>query len=144
MVTIRTAKVGDAPAICRLNQNEMGYSYPFEDTERNLRLLLADPQHRIFVAETETGTVGYVHAEHYALLYSDPMVNIMGIAVDAAYRHRGIGRLLLSAVEDWAKEENVCGVRLVSGAQRTDAHAFYRKCGYDGGKPQLNFKKRLS
>ena len=53
----------------------------------------------------------------------------------------GIGRRLLEAVEEWARAEGCAGVRLVSGASREGAHAFYRSCGYDGGKKQLNFKK---
>ena len=35
------------------------------------------------------------------------------------------------------------GIRLVSGSERLDAHAFYRKCGYTGDKQQINFKKKL-
>jgi len=30
---------------------------------------------------------------------------------------------------------------LASGATRTDAHAFYRRCGYEGKKEQINLKK---
>lgn len=37
--------------------------------------------------------------------------------------------------------ENAKGVRLVSGATRSDAHEFYRHCGYGGDKRQINFKK---
>lgn len=41
------------------------------------------------------------------------------------------------------RETGASGVRLVSGASRTEAHTFYRRMGYGGEKPQLNFKKRV-
>lgn len=72
------------------------------------------------------------------------MKNIMGIAVFSECKHSGIGKALLTKVEDWAKQAGASGIRLVSGANRTDAHAFYRKCGYTGDKQQINFKKPLS
>ena len=46
-------------------------------------------------------------------------------------------------VELWAKDTGAAGIRLVSGAERTDAHEFYRHCGFSGDKRQLNFKKKL-
>ena len=70
--------------------------------------------------------------------------NILGIAVDPAFRHQGIGRALLNAVEEWGKQSGACAVRLVSGMERTGAHLFYQHCGYLRSKEQLNMKKSLS
>ncbi len=69
------------------------------------------------------------------------MKNIMGIAVNKDYQHRGIGSALLRQVEQWARQTGAAGVRLVSGATRIGAHAFYHQCGYAGDKAQLNLKK---
>lgn len=71
------------------------------------------------------------------------MKNNMGIAVFSGYHRQGIGRALLQAVENWAKETGASCVRLVSGAERTGAHGFYQRCGYTDGKNQLNFKKSV-
>ncbi len=140
---IRIAVVSDAAALCRLNRDEMGYDYPPVLAAERLEQLLSSPVDRIFVAEAEGEVAGYVHAQHYELLYADPMKNIMGIAVSAEHKRKGIGAALLKAVEDWALCDGCAGVRLVSGATRTAAHEFYRRCGYTGGKEQLNFKKML-
>ena len=139
--TIRLAVSRDASALNKLNREEMGYDYQQERTAERLERLLASPVDRIFVAEIGGEAVGYVHAQHYELLYADPMKNIMGIAVSAEHRRKGIGAALLKAVEAWALSDGCAGVRLVSGATRTAAHEFYRRCGYTGGKQQLNFKK---
>ena len=85
--------------------------------------------------------IGYVHANDYDVIYAPPMKNIMGIAVSNRFRKEGVGRALLAAVEAWARETGAWGIRLVSGAERTGAHEFYRHCGYSGEKRQVNFKK---
>ena len=84
---------------------------------------------------------GYLHLCDYDLLYAPPLKNVLGIAVASRFRRQGIGRALLQAGEDWARRTGAAGVRLVSGASRTGAHAFYRRCGYGGVKQQINFKK---
>lgn len=138
---IRDARLSDGPALTRLNETAMGYDYPLEKTEQRLAALITDPRNKLLVAEIDGAVVGYVHLVDYDLLYSDPLKNIMGIAVDSAYRRRGIGKALLDAAEAWARETGAAGVRLVSGESRTGAHAFYRSLGYQGNKMQLNLKK---
>ena len=139
--SIREAVTSDANAIWRLNNNEMGYQYPLEDTVQNMTKLLSSSADKIFVAVLDGSVVGYVHANNYDLLYAPHMKNIMGIAVSSEYKQKGIGRALLQQVENWARETGASGIRLVSGAIRTDAHAFYRSCGYSGNKEQINLKK---
>ena len=140
---IRDAVLADIQAIVLLNEREMGYAYPEEKAREQLRLLLSDPSQKMLVAECDGEVVGYIHAADYLALYAPMLKNIMGIAVSSRHRRKGIGKALLTAIEDWAKETDAKGVRLVSGGTRTEAHAFYRACGYDGGKTQLNFKKYL-
>ena len=67
----------------------------------------------------------------------------MALAVSSDYQRRGIGENLIFSVEKWALEDNAEIVRLVSGAERKEAHMFYSSCGYDGSKQQINFKKRI-
>lgn len=138
---IREATVSDAREIARLNQTSMGYDYPIEKTAQKLALLLSSGKDKIFVAVADNTVIGYIHANDYDVLYAPAMKNIMGIAVDPAYRRAGIGRALITAVESWARETDAKGIRLVSGAGRTNAHTFYRRLGFDGGKNQINFKK---
>lgn len=138
---VRDALPEDAPAIARLNREEMGYEYPEEQTMEKLRALLSSGRDKILVAECSGTVVGYVHLCNYELIYYDSLKNVMGIAVSREYRRRGIGKMLLSAAEDWAKADGAAGVRLSSGETRTGAHAFYRSLGYSGTKKQLNLKK---
>ncbi len=138
---IREAVQSDAQSIWQLNCDGMGYSYPLDSTRENLENLMQSASDKIFVAVMGNQVVGYVHANDYQLLYAPHMKNIMGIAVNKDYQHRGIGSALLRQVEHWARQTGAAGVRLVSGATRSGAHAFYHQCGYTGDKAQLNLKK---
>lgn len=141
MFAIREAKIEDAAAIRHLSCQELGYDCPQEQTEKTLEKLLNRKDHRIFVAEDGDKIIGYAHACDYELLYWAPLKNLMGIAVSGQYKRQGVGRELLSAVEQWAKSTGAAGVRVNSGATRLGAHAFYHSCGYGGDKEQLNLKK---
>ncbi len=140
---VRSALIADAADINRLCRIELGYDYPLEETEKKLKTALADDSCRVFTAVISGRIAGFVHAESYDVLYYPHMKNILGIAVSGEYRRMGIGTALLNAVEEWAKTSGAAGVRLVSGAERTGAHEFYRQRGYIGGKNQINFKKSI-
>lgn len=142
-IKTRNANLLDAEAIWRLNSEEMGYSFTLEATKAKLFKLLSDENHRIFVAVSDGKVVGYIHANGYELLFAPSMRNVLAIAVSSDYKRNGIGRALLTEVEKWAVECGSTGVRLVSGETRTEAHEFYRRCGYVSNKKQLNFKKLI-
>lgn len=139
-IIIRECKIQDYIDIVLLNTNEMGYDYPAEDTKVQLERLLSDSNHKIYVAIVADKVVGYIHANNHDLLYSPHLKNIMGIAVSSDFRRNGVGKMLLNEVEKWARDTGA-GVRLVSGATRTGAHAFYSACGFTDNKEQKNFKK---
>lgn len=142
-ILIREAILTDAEALCRLNREALGYDYPLSATAGKLATALTRPSEKIFVAVQEKQVVGYVHAQDYDVLYAPHYKDVLGLAVAPDCRRQGAGRALMAAVEDWARAGGAVAVRLVSGMGRTGAHAFYRRCGYDGGKQQINFKKKL-
>lgn len=141
---IRECKIEDVNSIYELNCTEMGYEYAVDKTKSKLERLLKSDKDKIFVAIVQDIVVGYIHANDYDVIYAPPMKNIMGIAVSSEYKEHGIGKAMLTEIEKWAKETGAFGVRLVSGSTRTGAHEFYRRCGYDDGKQQINFKKSFS
>lgn len=140
-VQIRECQDYDFQDIYELNKNEMGYDYPLSFTYAKLQKLLRSRHDKIFVAVVYDHVVGYVHVHDYDVIYMDHLKNILGIAVSKEYQHQGIGRKLLKAAEDWAKDSHAAGVRLVSGESRKEAHQFYQACGYSLQKKQLNFIK---
>ena len=140
-IQIREGKAEDAYAISELNKNELGYEFEIEKTREKLSHILNGNRNKLFVAVVQNAVVGYVHAADYDVVYAPHMKDIMGIAVSSKFKRNGIGKALLCAVENWAKNTGACGVRLVTGETRTEAHTFYRHCGYNSNKTQLNFNK---
>jgi GNAT superfamily N-acetyltransferase len=49
------------------------------------------------------------------------------LAVSPEYRSQGIGKALLDAARDWARERGATHLELDSGEARTDAHRFYER-----------------
>lgn len=142
-VLIRPARLSDASAIKMLSRDCLGYDFPEDVLRQKLGRALADDAQRVWVAEVDGKVVGYLHAEGYDVLYAPHMKNILGIAVSGDCRRQGIGCRLLEALEDWGRETGAKLIRLNSGEIRTEAHAFYRSCGYFSNKKQLNFKKYI-
>ena len=143
---VRVATPCDADRIGELVRGALGYDFPPGRIAKRLPVMLSRPTDRIYVVyREEDGLVGgYVHTADYETVYNDGMKNILSLAVDEAFRGQGLGRLLLAEVERWAKACGCEAVRLVSGANRTGAHAFYQRCGYHVRKEQKNFIKYFS
>lgn len=142
-VYIREGKLQDYIEIALLNKNELGYDYNVEDTKKQLEKLIKKIDHKIFVAIASEKIIGYIHATSYDLLYAPHLKDIIGIAVSSNFRKLGIGKMLIYEVEKLGKETGAYGIRLVSGAERKEAHIFYKSCGYSESKDQKNFKKIL-
>lgn len=99
---IRRLTFSDGIELNRLNQEQLGYTIPLSSTQEKLKRLLEDTQHHYFLAFEEERTkkvVGYVHAEVYENTYSDPMFNVMALAVNEMYQFQGIGTLLMDHLE---------------------------------------------
>ncbi len=140
-IIIRPAAAGDAPAVCALNKRSLGYDYLPDKTAERLCSLLAQSGVRLYVACYGDRVIGYIHGSSYEASYFDPLVNIMALAVEPSCQGKGAGRMLLEALEAWAKQRGCAGVRLVSGIDRTGAHRFYERCGYCLRKEQKNYVK---
>ncbi len=141
-VAVRRAEKSDSAEIAEILRNDLGYDCSEEMVKRKLSNLDARRE-AVFVAELCGQVTGIVHVEKYELLYFDTLANILGLAVCSACRRRGIGKRLMQAAECWAKENGAVGVRVNSGASRTEAHEFYRSLGYVSEKAQLRFMKAL-
>lgn len=140
--TVRPATVDDAAAIRKICSDDLGY--PCEEALVRSRLEGLNPaREAVFVALCEEKCIGYIHVERYDTLYFESMANILGIAVRKSHQAGGAGTALLTAAERWAKEHGIRRMRVISGANRTGAHAFYETRGYVFGKMQKNFGKSL-
>ena len=141
--SIREAEAKDIPTLARL-AGELGYATGEAQMRRRFERVAADPEHRVYVAETATGTViGWIHVHLTRYLATDIRGEIAGLIVDATVRSQGIGAQLLRAAEDWTKAKGGAVLSLRSNVVRKDAHRFYERSGYAVTKTSLNFRKSL-
>lgn len=127
---IRPATAADAPRIAEL-LGQLGYPATSGDVTTRLATLSGHAGAVVFVADLD-GTVTGVASGHVfpALHSSAPAAWLTSMVVADEWRGRGIGRLLVEAVERWAAERGATRLALTSALHRTAAHAFYERLGY--------------
>jgi len=129
-LTIRDARAADAPAIAEL-LGQLGYpTEPGAALARLERLVIVGD--RVFVAEVDERVVGLAHLHVSPTIeHEHPAAKLGALVVDQQHRGRGIGRVLVEAVEAEARARG-SGVFFVTTAERRDdAHAFYESFGLE-------------
>ncbi len=141
---IRRATLDDIAEVARLARV---LGYPATPDEISSRLKFADRPHQ-FVAvaaiENEDTLLGWVAAEERNLLIAPPRVEITGLVVDQAARRTGVGRELVAAVEQWAKERGIGEILVGSNTLREESHLFYGRLGFSREKSQHVYLKRVT
>jgi GNAT superfamily N-acetyltransferase len=139
--TIRPATMADAEKLASL-AGQLGYAMSDSHAEERLSSLLCNEDHAIYIAEGAEGkTSGWIHIHLRELVIADRLGEIGGIVVDKEWRNQGVGRLLITAAEKWARDRGCARVYARSNALREASHAFYPRCGYDRLKTQRVYCK---
>lgn len=148
MVKVRQATVKDLPAIAMLikNNNETIN----EDLEALFTVKNPNEECKMFVAEDVGEIVGFLRSHFYKWNRSVYAINLL---VDVSYRRRGIGTLLLKALEDFAREKEARVLMFDAAVDNIPALNLYLKngfkvCGYndklyESGKTAIYLAKEL-
>jgi GNAT superfamily N-acetyltransferase len=143
VIAVRRATAADGPRLAELSEI---LGYPVASFTLSLRLerLLARAEDAVLVAEAESGVVGWVHGAEQELLESGRRCEILGLVVDPGYRSQGVGRRLVTAVEQWAANRGLEQMTVRSNVARAESHPFYQRLGYIRAKTQHAYRKALS
>lgn len=117
-IIIRPARGGDIQPLAALIEPQVLQRKLLPRTIDELTLLLPS----YFVAEDAGKIVGCVALE----IYSHKLAEIRSLVVDPAYQGRGIGKRLVAACVELAREEEILEVMAV-----TSADEFFQSCGFD-------------
>ena len=127
---IRHAHHGDAPAVAEL-MTALGYPTTVAEIEQRIAEC-ADSAHTVvFVAEHDRRIAGVLSFHCIPLFHAAGFLGrITSLVVAPADRQRGIGRLLVTASEEFGRARGCVRFEVTSGDHRPDAHAFYEHLGY--------------
>ena len=127
---VRTAQRGDAAAVAALSA-QLGHDEAVDEIGKRIEEIRAQGNGEVYVAVVPPdNVVGWVQVFGLLLVELPPLAEVGGIVVDSRYRRIGIGRSLMEAAEQWARQNGLATLRLRGNVQRNDSHAFYRRLGY--------------
>ena len=140
-LNIRRAKESDIASLAQL-AGELGYRTTTAEMNKRFKELSRNSQDGIFVAEFDD-VVGWIHVSLIQSLESDPFAEIHGLVVAEVHRNFGIGRRLVAAAEEWAKEKSCLRIRVRTNIIREKTRIFYKNLGFESTKTQEVFDKML-
>ena len=140
----REINIEDAQEVAEICKVALDYDVDVENVKRQIEKLTNDKKQHIIIGYEDENTrkiIGFVHAQMYESFYSDLGSNILGLAVNPDFQGKGIGKKLMSKLENYAVDNNISFIRLNSALKREEAHKFYEHIGYTCDKVQKRFIK---
>ena len=140
---VRTAGRDDAGPVAALAA-QLGYDEAEDEIRRRIEEIRAQGNGEIYVAVVPPDiVVGWIQVFALLLVEMPPLAEVGGIVVDSRYRRIGVGRSLMEAAEQWARQNGLTTLRLRSSSRREEAHDFCRRLGYREGAAATMFSKLL-
>jgi GNAT superfamily N-acetyltransferase len=145
MITIRTAKIGDAKVLAKLNAfvQELHLQHRpdhFKETsvpnlETWYESLVEKPTTRAWIAEAQGRPVGYVLAlcrdvPENSFAKARAWLEVDQLAVDPNYRRQGVGRALVAKAIAYAQEEGISRIEASSWSFNQEAHNLFGHLGF--------------
>ena len=84
----------------------------------------------MFVAELDGELVGFASVSERQHWVGDVDGYVGELAVAPSASRKGVGRMLIGAAEDWARERGLAHLTLETGASNRTARAFYAALGF--------------
>lgn len=128
-LAIRPATADDLPVIHRLLV-QLGYALALDEVRDRLAGVMDVPGHAVLVGERMGQVISLLHLFARPALEKPPEVIVQALVVDATDRQGGVGKAMMAAAEQWARDHGFRSVALTSHIKRADAHAFYAALGY--------------
>jgi amino-acid N-acetyltransferase len=132
-VIIRRGTQADIPAIAELIKPFVEDGKLLHRTYDEFEELMSN----FFVAEFEGEIVGCAALE----IYSRKLAEVRSLAVSTTMQGRGVGKMLVEACVDLAREKNILEVMAI-----TSSDGFFKSCGFDftlpGEKKALFYQTR--
>jgi GNAT superfamily N-acetyltransferase len=138
---LRNASPADADDVAALLA-ALGYPCDVDDAMERIAAILANDRQALVLARHAGAVCGLIALDFmYYLPLGTTTCRITAMVVTRDAQGRGVGRQLLREAERRARTGGAARLEITSGSQRSDAHAFYKACGYSDGT--VRFVKTL-
>jgi predicted N-acetyltransferase YhbS len=126
---IRLAKESDAESVATLLEN-LGYPATTAQVAGRVRAILLRDDYSILVADNDNALLGVGSVHVFPCLHSEPVALLTALVVDISARGTGLGRTLVTGLEDFAVMHRCERILATTANHRSGAHAFYEKLGF--------------
>ena len=144
MAVIEPLKFEDLSGLKALYEDAFGGETNYEKMVETFKSIENNPNQIILVAKSEGTVVGSVLGVvcHELIGRCTPFMVLEDVAVLSSFRRKGIARMLLTEIENRAKQKDCNMILFVSSIQREGAHKLYESMGYGADKVN-GYRKRL-
>ena len=130
VIEIRDALPSDTQELSKLLA-QLGYPVDAAELPARIERFVSRGNGRVLVAVEGETIVGFAALElTFPIHHAHPVAHLSAFAISESSRRRGVGRILLSALESAARREGCQRVVVTSAERRADAHLFYPAAGY--------------
>jgi GNAT superfamily N-acetyltransferase len=128
---IRQARESDYAEMMVLYDQFVGSERYSKHTNDSYQKVLKNQQNVVFVAEIDKKIGGFASFSiRDVIRYPRPIAELDELFVSSEKRQKGVGKLLLQAVEQKARELHCYRLFIESSYDHTVAHSFYEALGY--------------
>jgi GNAT superfamily N-acetyltransferase len=132
------------PFVAQIAQLLRAEGLPSEEGSLLRRISALPREDRILMALEGDLLLGFAHLRIARDLTAEEGAEVVSIVVRKSHRRRGIGRMLVTASETWARQSGRARLLLRTDVVRTAAHAFYVALGYQETATTVDFVRDLS
>lgn len=115
-------------AICEL-ENEV---LDFEVFERIFNENISNPKNLYLIVENESEGLGFISFHTQNLLHHCGLVGeIQEFFIHQKYRGKGVGRLLINEIKNFAEQHNLKSLEVTTNKRRVENVAIYENLGFN-------------
>lgn len=140
MTTLRKAKTQDLPTLYEFEQGVITAERPFDPFLKDnpisyydIKDLIESQLSEVIIAETDEKIigVGYVQIRESKPYWKEKHFGYLGFMyVHPRFRGKGVNKIIIDHLKDWARSKNVTELRLDVYAENTKAIRAYEKAGF--------------
>jgi len=124
-IALRLARLGDAPRIANASRTLIEAGLPWSWTPRRVASHMRSREHLTVIAANGGELAGFVLAQ-----FGSSAVHVALLGVAPGYQRLGLGKLLVSWVEESASVAGLFLMQLEVRASNRQARRFYARLGY--------------